>query len=136
MPDLDAKLGEARERGRKLAAEILSGREMLDADAFAECLEITEAAIDGLSQTRQIIGLKEPAGHYRFPAWQIAADGQPFAALPRLFEALGGGSWAVYRFLMQRHDAMEGMTGVEALQRGHDAAAIAAAEGIAESAFA
>nr|WP_234791169.1 hypothetical protein [Agrobacterium rubi] len=65
-----------------------------------------------------------------FPAWQLDRDGRPYAALPKLHEILSG-AWAVYRFLVSAHGALEGRTGLDALKRGQDSDVIAAAEGIA-----
>jgi hypothetical protein len=48
-----------------------------------------------------------------------------------LFERLGDDAWAVYRFLMQRHPELDGLTGREALDQGKTEQAIEAAESIA-----
>jgi hypothetical protein len=62
-------------------------------------------------------------------------DGKPFEALPTLFERLGDSSWAVYRFLVQHHPELDGMTGREAVMRGFSARAVEVAESIACAAF-
>ena len=41
-----------------------------------------------------------------------------------------GGAWAVYRFLVQPHGELDGLTGREALEHGRTKQAIAAAESI------
>jgi hypothetical protein len=134
--ELEQALGEARERGRHLVAQILVGDDMLSADAFADHLQTTRATINAWRQSHQVLGLQGATRGYRYPVWQIGADGRPFAALPKLFENLTGGPWTVYRFLTQHHDALDGLTGLEALQHGREAAAIEAASGIAQATFA
>jgi hypothetical protein len=57
-------------------------------------------------------------------------------ALPALFERVGGGAWAVYRFLVQHHPELDGLTGRETLRRGKSAQALDVAEGIARGTFA
>jgi hypothetical protein len=49
--------------------------------------------------------------------------------LPALHERLGG-PWAVYRFLVQPHGELAGLTGREALERGKVEAALEAAESV------
>ncbi|MGG2362632.1 hypothetical protein ACE4Z5_27370, partial [Salmonella enterica] len=75
-------------------------------------------------QNHQVLGLEGARRGYRFPRWQITRDGKPFAALPVLFDRLGNSPWAVYRFLVQHHPELDGLTGREALQRGKDKAVI------------
>lgn len=132
----DRALEAARERGRHRAADILAGDDMLSADAFAELLRISKPTVHAKRQKHEVLALEGPKGSYRFPAWQVDRDGKPYAALPRLFEQLGDSAWTVYRFLTQRHSALDGMTALEALRRGKDEAVIEAAEGIARGAFA
>lgn len=52
-----------------------------------------------------------------------------YAALAALHERLGG-PWAVYRFLMQTHGELDGLTGRQAWERGRADAARGAAERI------
>jgi hypothetical protein len=87
-------------------------------------------------QSNQLLALDGAKRGYRFPAWQVGDDGKPFAALPGLFERLGGGAWAVYRFLVQHHPELEGLTGREALRRGRTASALDVAESISRGTFA
>lgn len=134
--DLERALGEARERGRHAVAEILSGTDMLSADAFADHLKTQRVTINSWRQAHRVLGLQGATRGYRYPVWQIGEDGRPFAALPELFEIFGGSPWAVYRFLVQHHDELDGVTGREALRRGSAEAVLAAARGIAEGTFA
>jgi len=134
--DLDIALAAARERGRRRAADILTGEDMLSADAFAELLRMSKPTVHAKRQKHEVLALDGPKRGYRFPAWQIDRDGKPYAALPRLFEQLGDNAWTVYRFLTQRHSALDGITGLEALRRGKDEAVVETAEGIARGTFA
>nr|RAW03785.1 hypothetical protein DBT41_11155 [Aerococcus urinae] len=133
--DLELALREARARGRLKAAEILDGEEMLDAGAFAKLLRVTRGAVHIMRRKNELLALNTSNSGFRFPAWQIDANGRPYSALPMLFERLGG-PWTVYRFLMQRHADLGSITGLEALRNGHSQTAIQSAEGIAEGNFA
>lgn len=127
---LPSALAAARERGRLRAAEILSDPEMLSADAFAELLGTTRPTVNAKRQNGRLLGLDGAKRGFRFPTWQLDRDGRPYGELPALFERLGG-AWAVYRFLVQPHAALGGLTGREALERGRSRQAIAAAESVA-----
>jgi hypothetical protein len=130
---LQHALAAARERGQHRVAEILSGNDMLSADEFASLLKTTRVTINSKRQKRQLLGLEGPTRGFRFPQWQIGQDGKPFSALPKLFDRLGNDPWAVYRFLVQHHPELDGLTGREALQRGMTAEAIEAAESVARN---
>ena len=124
VPDLEA----ARERGQLRVAVILSGDEMLSADQFAAMLGMSRVTINTRRQNRLVLGLEGAKRGFRYPAWQIGEDGKPFAWLPQLFDRLGDSPWAVYRFLVQHHPELDGLTGIEALRRGNGAGAVKAAE--------
>ena len=108
---------------------------MLSADQFAALLGISRMTVNTRRQNHQVLGLDGAKRGFRFPAWQVGEDGKPFAALPRLFERLGGGPWSVYRFLVQSHPELDGMTGREALRRGKADEALAVTDSIADGAF-
>lgn len=133
-PELEAALAAARERGRTRIAELLAGEDMLSADDFARLLGTTRMTVNTKRQAGQVLGLEGAKRGFRFPSWQVNGDGKPYAELPLLLELLGA-PWAVYRFLVQRHGALDGLTGREALERGKGRDAIAAAEGIARGDF-
>jgi hypothetical protein len=80
-----------------------------------------------------VLGLEGAKRGFRFPRWQLGPDGKPFRVLPTLFERLGDDPWAVYRFLVQHHPELEGLTGREALERGESKQAIDAAESVARN---
>jgi len=133
---LQAALEEARARGRVRAAQILAAKDMLSGDQFAALLGTSRMTVNTKRQNHQVLGLDGAKRGFRFPAWQVGDDGKPFAALPRLFERLGGGAWSVYRFLVQAHPELDGLTGREALSRGKSEQALAVADGIAQGTFA
>jgi hypothetical protein len=131
--ELNRALADARERGRLLVAEILAGPEMLSADAFAARLGTTRATITAWRHKNQVLGLEGATRGFRFPEWQVGPDGKPFGALPQLFDRLGDDAWGVYRFLVQRHPELGGMTGKDALQKGRVKQVIEAAESVAQA---
>ncbi|RTM01486.1 MAG: XRE family transcriptional regulator [Hyphomicrobiales bacterium] len=137
MPDaeLEATLAGARARGRKRVAEIVAGEEMLSADAFAKLLGTSRVTVNARRQSGQVLGIDGAKRGFRFPVWQLDKDGRPFGALPALHAMLGNSAWAVYRFLVSRHGALDGRTGLQALQKGDDASVLAAAEGMARGDF-
>src|SRR5262249_6460687 len=102
-PELDRALADARRRGQLRVAEILAGPAMLSADAFAERLGTTRATVTAWRHKNHVLGLEGATRGFRFPDWQVGADGKPWRALPQIFDRLGGDAWAVYRFLVQRH---------------------------------
>jgi hypothetical protein len=133
--ELEAALAGARERGRKRVAEIVAGDDMLSADAFAKLLGTSRVTVNAKRQNGQVLGIDGAKRGFRFPVWQLDEDGRPFGALPALHATLGNSAWAVYRFLVSRHGALDGRTGLRALQHGDDAAVLAAAEGMARGDF-
>jgi hypothetical protein len=124
-------LAAARERGRLRAAQILDGEDMLSAGAFAELIGRTQEAVIALRKGGQVLGLNGGGGGVRFPAWQVNAEGAPYPELASLHRCLGG-PWAVYRFLVQPHGALNGLTGRQALERDQGKNALDVAEGIAQ----
>jgi hypothetical protein len=131
--DLDQALASARERGRVRVADILSGEDMLSADEFAELLGTSRVTVNAKRQNHQVLGLEGAKRGFRFPDWQIGEDGKPFEALPELFDRLGDNPWAVYRFLVQHHPELDGLTGREAIKRGRTAEVVEAAESVARA---
>jgi hypothetical protein len=126
--ELKEALEAARSRGRTLAADILALPEMVTAEELARRLGTTRATVNSKRQAHQVLGLQGATRGYRYPDWQIDRDGRPFASLPKLFAVLGDSPWGVYRFLMQHHGELGGLSGREALQRGLDREVIEAAQ--------
>jgi DNA-binding CsgD family transcriptional regulator len=133
-PELEAALASARERGRIRAAEILGGEDMLSAKALAERLGTSRVTVNTKRQNGQLLGLDGAKRGFRFPVWQLDAEDRPRPELPALHERLGG-PWAVYRFLVQPHGELDGLTGREALERGMGKAVLSAAESIGRGDF-
>ncbi|MFM2044673.1 MAG: hypothetical protein RLY86_3249 [Pseudomonadota bacterium] len=129
-PALQAALAAARARGNARAGEILAGADMVNAEDLAKLLGTTRVTVNAKRRNGRILGLEGARRGFRFPVWQIDADGKPYAALPALLEHLGA-PWAVYRFLVQPHGALDGLTGREALEEGREAEVVAAAAGMA-----
>ena len=109
----------ARERGRKLSAELLAGEEMKTSEEFAALLGVSVATVNSKRRRGELLGLNGAVKGYRFPIWQLKEDGKTYGTLVELHERLGG-SWSVYRLLMQQHGELDGLTGLEALQKGQD----------------
>jgi hypothetical protein len=130
---LDRALVEARHRGQRRIAEILAGPEMLSADAFAERLGTTRATVTAWRHKNQVLGLEGATRGFRFPQWQVGEDGRPFRVIPELFDRLGGDAWTVYRFLVQRHPELGGITAKEALRQGRAGEVVETAEGVARA---
>lgn len=131
--ELDRALADARRRGQLRVAKILAGPEMLSADVFAARLGTTRATVNAWRHKNQVLGLEGATRGYRFPEWQVGADGKPLKGLPQLFDRLGGDVWAVYRFLVQRHPELGNLSGGEALRKGRIEEAVDAAESSARS---
>ena len=133
-PELEQALAAARERGRIRAAEVLGGADMLSAEEFAELLGTTRVTVNTKRQNGQLLGLDGARRGFKFPAWQLNAEGKPYAELPVLLDRLGA-PWAVYRLLVQAQPALGGLTGREALERGKGRELVGAAEGIVQGDF-
>jgi hypothetical protein len=127
--ELEMALVAARERGRLRAAEILGADDMLSAEAFAKMLGTTRVTVNTKRQNGQLLGLEGAKRGFRFPVWQLDVDGKPYTELGMLHERLGG-PWAVYRFLVQPHGELNGLTGREALEQGKAKVALETAESV------
>jgi hypothetical protein len=101
---------------------------MLSAEEFAEFIGTSRVTVSAKRRNHQLLALEGAKRGFRFPNWQVGDDGKPFAVLPELFDRLGGDPWAVYRFLVQHHPELDGLTGREALCRGQTAEVIEVAE--------
>jgi hypothetical protein len=133
---LEAALQAARERGRLRSAQILNQDDMLTAEEFAERLGVSRMTVNARRQKHELLGLNGAKRGFRFPAWQVDEDGKAFDVLPKLFALLGGNPWGVYRFLTQRHAALEGLSAKDALNRGQITQVLQAAESLAHGDFA
>ena len=132
--ELERALAAARKRGQIRAAEILSGKDMVNADDFAKLLHTTRVTINSKRQSGLVLGLDGAKRGFRFPLWQLNRDGKPYPELPVLRERLGG-PWAIFRFLVQPHEELDGLTGRQALEKGRGEALLAAAESVGRGDF-
>jgi hypothetical protein len=133
---LENALEAARERGRLRSAEILDQRDMLTAEEFAARLGVSRMTVNARRQKHELLGLGGAKRGFRFPAWQVDDDGRAFDVLPKLFDMLGENPWTVYRFLTQRHSALEGVSAKDALHRGRVTQVLQAAESLSQGDFA
>lgn len=129
---LEAALQAARERGRLRSAQILDQRDMLTAEEFAGRLGVSRMTVNARRQKHELLGLDGAKRGFRFPAWQVDEDGKAFDVLPKLFALLGDNPWSIYRFLTQRHAALEGASAKDALRQGKVAQVLKAAESLAQ----
>jgi nucleoid DNA-binding protein len=126
--ELNAALEAARSRGSGRVASILAREDMLSAEEFGKLIGVSRVTVNQKRQRREVLALEGARRGFRFPEWQIGENGKPFGALPELFDRLGGDPWEVYRFLVQHHPELGGLTGMEALRRGRVTEVIDAAE--------
>ncbi len=133
---LEGALEAARERGRLRSAAILDQSDMLTAEAFADRLGVSRMTVNARRQKRELLGLDGAKRGFRFPAWQVDENGKAFDVLPKLFDLLGNNPWTVYRFLTQRHAALEGVSAKDALRQGKATLVLQAAESLAQGDFA
>jgi hypothetical protein len=127
-------LDEARRRGRERAAQIFEREDMVSAQQLAERLGTTRMTVNTKRQNGQLLGLDGAKRGVRYPLWQLDDDGIPFPELQALRERLGD-PWAVYRFLVQTHGELNGLTGLQALKRRKARAVLAAAESVGRGDF-
>jgi hypothetical protein len=133
---LEAALEAARPRARLRSAQILDQSDMLTAEAFAGRLGVSRMTVNARRQKHELLGLDGAKRGFRFPAWQVDEDGKAFDVLPKLFDLLGNNPWTVYRFLTQRHAALEGVSAKDALHQGKVTQVLQAAESLAQGDFA
>lgn len=124
---LQEAIERARERGKKLSSDLLQDPEMLTGEEFAQKLHTTRATVNSKRKSGQILGLEGNTRGVRYPQWQLDDNGNLFKELPDLHARLGG-PWAVFRFLTQVHDELDGITGLQGLQEGKGEAVLAVAE--------
>jgi len=123
-----------RGQGEERARTILAQPDMLDVDTFAERQGLARAQVQQQRLRGAVLALHGADGRYRFPAWQLDGQDRPYrglVALARVFQD----TWSVYRFLLQAHPELDGLTGLDALRRGQDARLIGVAETVAAGDF-
>ncbi|MFG6082148.1 hypothetical protein ACEUZ9_002791 [Paracoccus litorisediminis] len=126
-PEMQSARDRALERGKVLAAEILSGSCMLTGEEMAARLGITAGELNAARAGGEVLGLDGAGIGWRYPDWQIGGNHQPYPGLSDLHAGLCG-SWAVYRFLVGEQPELDGVTGLEAMRAGRFPEIRAAAE--------
>lgn len=134
-PALRAALAEAYDRGDEAAARILRQADMLSSNEVARRLGVTRETINQWRRKGNLLGLEGDARGMRYPEWQIAG-GRRMRSLRELAGFFGNDPWALYRFLVARHDALDGETGVEAMRAGRSEEVLALAESMSHGAAA
>ena len=110
--------------------------DMLSARAFAPLIGASHETVNQKRKTGEVLALNGATRGMRYPKWQVTDDGRLLPGLAELARELSGGPWTLYRFLLQHHPELEGVTGLEALKRGRVADVIDVARGISEGTFA
>jgi hypothetical protein len=133
---LKRALDAAAARGNALKKGLRADRDMLSSAGMAERLGMSEEGVRLKRKRHEVLGLELAKRGIRYPAWQLMEDHQLLPELPRLFEVLGPDPWTIYRFLLQHHAELDGLTALDALKRGRIVGVLAAARNIASGAFA
>lgn len=133
---LDNALAAARRRGAARVTEILKSPVMINAREFGPLVGMSHETVNLKRKSGEILGLEGTTRGFRYPSWQITADGRLLPGLAELTDRLQGEAWSVFRFLMQPHNELNGATGLQALQAGQIKEALAVADAISQGTFA
>lgn len=133
---LDEALTAARQRGAQRVAEIMKSPDMLSARAFAPLIGASHETVNQKRKSGEILALDGATRGLRYPRWQVTDEGRLLPGLAGLARELSGGPWTVYRFLLQGHPELDGMTGLDALRAGRASEVIEVARGISQGTFA
>lgn len=133
---LDNALAAARQRGAARVAEIMKSPDMLSARAFAPLIGASHETVNQKRKSGEILALDRATRGLRYPKWQVTEEGRLVPGLADLARELAGGPWTVYRFLLQGHPELEGMTGLEALKAGRRSEVVEIARGVSQGTFA
>jgi hypothetical protein len=133
---LDDALAAARQRGTQRVASIMKSPDMLSARALAPLIGASHETVNQKRKSGEILALDGTTRGLRYPKWQITDDGRLLPGLADLARELPGGPWTVYRFLLQAHPELNGMTGLEALKAGRVSEVVQVARGISQGTFA
>jgi hypothetical protein len=133
---LAAAMGRAAARGDVLIGTLFDDPEMLNSDRMARRLGITRETVNTMRHDGRLLGLEGARRGVRYPAWQVDSDGHMLKIMPVLIQELGD-AWAVYRFLLQRHPELDGVTGLDLARdplREAEAVRLARSQGFAPAA--
>lgn len=117
IDELIDAISKARERGRKTSDEILSKDDMLYFEDFAKYISVTPFILFHMVYNHEVIAMFNDT-KIRFPKWQVDDSGKPYERIPELLKIFQFDSWSVYRFLLQKHNEVNGITGLELLKSG------------------
>ncbi len=128
---LDEALTAARRRGAVRVTEIMKSPDMLSAREFAPLIGASHETVNQKRKAGEVLALEGATRGLRYPRWQVTDDGRLLPGLAALAKELPGGPWAIYRFLLQPHNELDGKTGLEVLKANRIREAVEVAHGIA-----
>jgi hypothetical protein len=115
-------------------ASFVDSLHMLPAETFARQLNVSRETINEWRKADKVIGVRGAKRGFRFPAWQLNDRGQPYPAIKRILEELGGDHWAGWRFLEEKVPEV-GDIGFQALAAGKEDALLKALLGRSYGSF-
>ncbi len=133
---LDHALAAARQRGARKVAEILKSPDMMSARDFGKLIGASHETVNQKRRTGALLALEGAIRGLRYPRWQVTDDGRPLPGLAELSRVLGGGPWAVYRFLVHPHAELGGRTALAALKANDVEPVMETARGVSRGDFA
>ena len=119
-----------------LARGILARKEMevaeggsLSAEELANALGRTRQGIDYLRREGQVVAWRTTQGKWRYPAWQLTAQGGLLLGVRECLKALATHSeWEPMIFFLSPRESLQGKRPLDLLRAGRLEEAIAAAE--------
>lgn len=132
---LGQALAAARRRGAARVAEIMKSPDMLSARAFGPLIGASHETVNQKRKAGEVLALQGTTRGLRYPRWQVTDDGRLLPGLAELTRELPGGPWAVYRFLLQPHNELDGRTGLAALKANRVRQVLDVARSIAQGTF-
>jgi hypothetical protein len=92
--------------------------DMLDAVSFAARLGFSPQGLHEKRKRGEVLGLAQAKKKIWFPKYQIDENGKILKGLPNVIAAFDKDPWPAHRFLTTPQDALDGLTGREALAAG------------------
>lgn len=135
IPEVAEAIERATQRGEVVVKNILSQPDMLSARELSNRLGVSHSTVHRWRKNVKLLAFQRDRHSYRYPEWQIGADGYPYPEIQDLQKILEG-PWSVYRLLTMPHGEIEGRTGLEALRADMGERVVATAHAINEGTFA
>ncbi len=111
------------------------GDELLTSDEFAKRVGTrSRQSVHNWLKKGRIIGWQSTKRGFVFPAEQLDERGRPFAGLGPVLSHFDG-HYSAWKWLTDRHDALDGARPIDLLRQSHDARVEAAARGYAQGDF-